>query len=153
MQEKQQSGLVLIIEDNRNISEMVGEFLESCGFEIDYAADGVDGRRDLQRRAAPRPFEQQVLEEVAGACESLVLVAGTDRHHYTHAHRARRRHRLGEHAHARFDHGSADDAAVRVDREGERLPRCAFAGGGQFDHAAPIRPRRRRVQPPPRPRG
>ena len=45
MQEKQQSGLVLIIEDNRNISEMVGEFLESCGFEIDYAADGVDGYR------------------------------------------------------------------------------------------------------------
>ena len=39
------SGLVLIIEDNRNISEMVGEYLESKGFEVDYAADGLDGYR------------------------------------------------------------------------------------------------------------
>ena len=34
-------GLVLIVEDNRNISEMVGEYLESRGFEVDYAADGT----------------------------------------------------------------------------------------------------------------
>ncbi len=39
------SGLVLIIEDNRNISEMVGEYLESKGFEVDYAVDGLDGYR------------------------------------------------------------------------------------------------------------
>ena len=39
------SGLVLIIEDNRNISEMVGEYLESKGFEVDYAGDGLDGYR------------------------------------------------------------------------------------------------------------
>lgn len=45
MQDKEQAGLVLIIEDNRNISEMVGEYLESRGFEVDYAADGVDGYR------------------------------------------------------------------------------------------------------------
>ena len=38
-------GLVLIIEDNRNISEMVGEYLETKGFEVDYAADGLDGYR------------------------------------------------------------------------------------------------------------
>ena len=38
-------GLVLIVEDNRNISEMVGEYLESRGFEVDYAADGLDGYR------------------------------------------------------------------------------------------------------------
>lgn len=35
-------GLILLVEDNRNISEPVGEFLESRGFEVDYAADGVD---------------------------------------------------------------------------------------------------------------
>ena len=35
-------GLILLVEDNRNISEPVGEFLESRGFEVDYAADGLD---------------------------------------------------------------------------------------------------------------
>ena len=39
------SGLVLLVEDNRNLSEMVGEFLESRGFGVDYATDGVDGLR------------------------------------------------------------------------------------------------------------
>jgi PleD family two-component response regulator len=34
-------GLVLIVEDNRNISEMVGEYLESRGFEVDYAQAGL----------------------------------------------------------------------------------------------------------------
>src|SRR5690606_20733757 len=39
------AGLVLIVEDNRNISEMVGEYLEGRGFEVDYASDGLDGYR------------------------------------------------------------------------------------------------------------
>ena len=33
MRTQEQAGLVLIVEDNRNISEMVGEYLESRGFE------------------------------------------------------------------------------------------------------------------------
>ena len=45
------AGLVLIVEDNRNISEMVGEYLEGRGFEVDYASDGLDGYR-LARRTA-----------------------------------------------------------------------------------------------------
>lgn len=45
MQGTRDGGLVLIVEDNRNISEMVGEYLESRGFEVDYAADGLDGYR------------------------------------------------------------------------------------------------------------
>lgn len=44
-QTQESGGLILIIEDNRNISEMVGEYLESKGFEVDYAADGLDGYR------------------------------------------------------------------------------------------------------------
>ena len=32
MRTQEQAGLVLIVEDNRNISEMVGEYLESRGF-------------------------------------------------------------------------------------------------------------------------
>ena len=39
------SGLVLLVEDNRSLSEMVGEYLESKGFGVDYAGDGVDGLR------------------------------------------------------------------------------------------------------------
>ena len=39
------SGLVLLVEDNRNIAEMVTEYLEGRGFGVDYAADGLDGFR------------------------------------------------------------------------------------------------------------
>ena len=39
----EQSGLVLLVEDNRGISETVGEFLERRGYSVDYAADGVSG--------------------------------------------------------------------------------------------------------------
>lgn len=39
MREQEQAGLVLIIEDNlATFPEMVGEYLESRGFEVDYAA-------------------------------------------------------------------------------------------------------------------
>ncbi len=39
----EQSGLVLLVEDNRGISETVGEFLERRGYSVDYAADGITG--------------------------------------------------------------------------------------------------------------
>jgi DNA-binding response OmpR family regulator len=39
------SGLILLVEDNRSLSEMVGEYLESKGFGVDYAGDGLDGYR------------------------------------------------------------------------------------------------------------
>jgi CheY-like chemotaxis protein len=37
------SGLVLLVEDNRSLSEMVGEYLESKGFGVDYAATAWTG--------------------------------------------------------------------------------------------------------------
>ena len=37
------SASVLLIEDNRDIAEMVGSYLEVRGYELDYAADGVTG--------------------------------------------------------------------------------------------------------------
>ena len=58
MRDQEQAGLVLIIEDNRNISEMVGEYLESRGFEVDYAADGMDG----YRLAAENAYDAIVLD-------------------------------------------------------------------------------------------
>jgi len=39
------AGLILVVEDNRNLSEMMGEYLESRGFGVDYAGDGHDGYR------------------------------------------------------------------------------------------------------------
>ena len=42
-QREEQAGLILLVEDNRGISEMVGEFLERRGYGLDYATDGVTG--------------------------------------------------------------------------------------------------------------
>src|ERR1700743_1082866 len=39
----EEAGLILLVEDNRRIAEMVGEFLERRGYSVDYAADGVSG--------------------------------------------------------------------------------------------------------------
>src|SRR5690606_38331094 len=57
-QGKETSGLVLVVKDNRNISEMIGEYLESRGFEVDYAADGLDG----YRLAAENSYDAVVLD-------------------------------------------------------------------------------------------
>lgn len=40
---EEQTGLVLLIEDNRGIAEMVGEYLERRGYSVDYSQDGVTG--------------------------------------------------------------------------------------------------------------
>jgi DNA-binding response OmpR family regulator len=45
MRRDEPSGLVLLVEDNRSLSEMVGEYLESMGFGVDFARDGIDGLR------------------------------------------------------------------------------------------------------------
>lgn len=58
MRTQEQAGLVLIVEDNRNISELVGEYLESRGFEVDYASDGLDG----YRLAAENTYDVIVLD-------------------------------------------------------------------------------------------
>ena len=42
---EESQGLVLLVEDNRNISEMVGEYLDRKGFGVDYASNGSDGLR------------------------------------------------------------------------------------------------------------
>lgn len=38
-----QLGLVLLIENNRQIAELVGNFLERRGYSVDYATDGITG--------------------------------------------------------------------------------------------------------------
>ena len=44
-QRDETAGLILLVEDNRGIAEMVGEFLERRGYSLDYASDGVTGLR------------------------------------------------------------------------------------------------------------
>jgi len=46
---RNQTGIVLIVEDNRMLAETVGGFLESRGFEVDFAADGQEGFRLSQK--------------------------------------------------------------------------------------------------------
>jgi len=43
MKSDEDKGLVLLIEDNANIAEMVGEYFERRGYSMDFAADGVTG--------------------------------------------------------------------------------------------------------------
>lgn len=42
-QREELAGFILLIEDNRDIAEMVGGFLERRGYSLDYAVDGVTG--------------------------------------------------------------------------------------------------------------
>lgn len=39
----EQAGLVLLVEDNREIAEAVGEYLERLGYSVDFAGDGISG--------------------------------------------------------------------------------------------------------------
>jgi DNA-binding response OmpR family regulator len=39
----QQSGLILLVEDNHPTAETTGVFLERRGYSVDYAADGIEG--------------------------------------------------------------------------------------------------------------
>lgn len=41
--EEQNQGMVLLIEDNHEIAEMVGDYLERRGYTLDYAGDGLTG--------------------------------------------------------------------------------------------------------------
>lgn len=52
------AGLILLVEDNRNIAEMVSEYLERQGFGVDYAADGLDG----YRLAADNSYDAVILD-------------------------------------------------------------------------------------------
>ena len=45
MKRDNQAGLMLLVEDNRSLSEVVGEYFENKGFGVDYAGDGIDGYR------------------------------------------------------------------------------------------------------------
>ena len=62
-------GLVLLVEDNRGIAEMVGEFLERRGYSVDYAADGISGLR----LASSEPYDVIVLDLMLPGIDGLEL--------------------------------------------------------------------------------
>jgi DNA-binding response OmpR family regulator len=63
------AGLILLIEDNRNISEMVGEYLERRGFHVDYAVDGQQG----YQQAVEDTFDVIILDLMLPRLDGLDL--------------------------------------------------------------------------------
>jgi DNA-binding response OmpR family regulator len=45
MSDRSTRKIVLLVEDNRQLSEAEGAFLESAGYDVDYAMDGMEGYR------------------------------------------------------------------------------------------------------------
>jgi DNA-binding response OmpR family regulator len=66
---EESAGLILLIEDNRNISEMVGEYLERRGFRVDYAADGQQG----YQQAVDDTFDVIILDLMLPRLDGLEL--------------------------------------------------------------------------------
>lgn len=69
MRKDDPAGLILLVEDNRSLSEMVGEYLESRGFGVDYAGDGLDG----YRLAAENSYDVIVLDLMLPRLDGLEL--------------------------------------------------------------------------------
>lgn len=60
---------VLLIEDHRDIAEMIVEFLEHKGFAVDYAADGVTGLH----LAVTNPYDVIVLDVMLPGLDGLTV--------------------------------------------------------------------------------
>ena len=60
---------VLLVEDHRDIAEMVLEFLEQRGFAVDYAADGVTGLH----LAVTNPYDVIVLDLMLPGLDGVAL--------------------------------------------------------------------------------
>jgi len=69
MRKDEPAGLILLVEDNRSLSEMVGEYLESRGFGVDYAGDGLDG----YRLAAENSYDVIVLDLMLPGLDGLAV--------------------------------------------------------------------------------
>jgi DNA-binding response OmpR family regulator len=60
---------VLLVEDHRDIAEMILEFLEQRGFTVDYAADGVTGLH----LAVTNPYDVIVLDLMLPGLDGVAL--------------------------------------------------------------------------------
>ncbi|KAA9134240.1 response regulator transcription factor [Marinihelvus fidelis] len=60
---------MLLIEDNHDIAAMVGDHLETSGYEVDYAADGITGLH----LAVTEPFDAIVLDLMLPGLDGMDL--------------------------------------------------------------------------------
>ncbi|WP_224784620.1 response regulator transcription factor [Marinihelvus fidelis] len=60
---------ILLIEDNHDIAAMVGDHLETSGYEVDYAADGITGLH----LAVTEPFDAIVLDLMLPGLDGMDL--------------------------------------------------------------------------------
>ena len=65
------SGAILLIEDHKDIAEMVYEWLEQRGYALDYAGDGVTGLH----LAVTNPYDVIVLDLILPGMDGLQLCA------------------------------------------------------------------------------
>ena len=61
--------VILLVEDNRDIAEMVAEFLERKGYAVDHAGDGVTGLH----LAVTNPYDAIVLDLMLPGLDGLAL--------------------------------------------------------------------------------
>ena len=61
--------MILLIEDNRDIAEMVAEFLEGKGYAVDHAGDGVTGLH----LAVTNPYDVIVLDLMLPGLDGLAV--------------------------------------------------------------------------------
>ena len=61
--------MILLIEDNRDIAEMVAEFLEGKGYAVDHAGDGVTGLH----LAVTNPYDAIVLDLMLPGLDGLAV--------------------------------------------------------------------------------
>ena len=61
--------VILLVEDNRDIAEMVAEFLERKGYAVDHAGDGVTGLH----LAVTNPYDVIVLDLMLPGLDGLAL--------------------------------------------------------------------------------
>ena len=71
---RQTTGIVLIVEDNRSLAETLGNYLESQGFDVDYAADGLCILSNLARSTLSREGDQVITTGLGGVFPPDVLV-------------------------------------------------------------------------------
>jgi DNA-binding response OmpR family regulator len=64
------AGLILVVEDNRVLAETVSTYLENNGYEVDYAADGLDG----YRLATENRYDAIVLDGAMPRMDGLEVV-------------------------------------------------------------------------------
>ncbi len=69
MSREESSGLILLVEDNRQIAEMVGESLERRGYSLDYATDGTTG----YRLASTNSYDVIVLDLMLPGMDGLAV--------------------------------------------------------------------------------